>query len=471
MNKFYCSSAAGLTLSLLLLFIQSSSAQTVTNKMFSFGSYGRVGVGFSPAIKGSLGRSLNLNGMGSMGGRMEEQDYLEMVTALHFTPKIDDKKTIINIQTRLAVFTSQGQFLGNVTSNSFGGITFAMPEIYAEANNILGSDWSAWVGARLLRYNDIHIADYFYFDDHSSQGFGIKYKNTAFSMLFPGSVDTTSSLPPYFYLNIVNGTPTLGLRQRTVMVGEHDFKLNDKNTLKALGEYHFLADATIDDQNTPLNYPSDNGWVFGLKHIYDMNSTLPGSFNQFSVRYGEGIANGGDGGASKTWLTYGAPNLSTQKFNDAYSWTFVEHFLFNLSKKFSINGYGIYTNSKGAAESSNKAPDYLGREVFNRKTDIAVGVRTFVYLTDWLHLMNELSFASRKDGTQDPAQMVKFGIIPTLVPSAKRDPWARPHFRLVYTVAHYNDFARDNLYSPYLQQVGNKSWGQYIGVKAEWWLY
>ncbi|AFD06453.1 carbohydrate porin [Solitalea canadensis] len=464
-KHFICS------LFIFFYFIQTGLSQTVNNKLFSFGGYGRVGVGFAPAIKGSLGRSLNLNGMGSIGGRMEEQDYLEMIAALHFTPAIDEKKTNINIQTRLALYTTQGQFLGNVTSKSFGGITFSLPEIYAEVTNIMGSNWSAWIGARLWRSNDIHIADYFYFDDHSSTGFGVTWKKTSFTVLFPGSVDTTSSLPPYFYLNIVNGTPTLGLRQRTLLIGEQQFKLNDKNMLKILAEYHQLADATLDDQTTPFNYPADNGWVLGAKHIIDLNTTLPGSFNQFSVRYGQGIANGGDGGGTKTWLTYGAPNLVTNKFSEANSITFVEHFLLNMSNKFSINGYGIYTKSRGASDSLNTSPDYLGRQVFNRKTDFAVGVRTFVYLTDWFHLMNEVAFASRKDGNQDAAQMVKFGIIPTLVPTAKRDPWARPHFRLVYTIAKYNEFAKNNLYSPYLQQIGNKSWGHYIGVKAEWWLY
>ncbi|UKJ05864.1 carbohydrate porin [Solitalea lacus] len=456
---------------LFSLLANTSFSQTVTNKYFSVGSYGRIGVGFSPAIAGNVGRSLNLNGMGSIGGRMEEQDYLEMIGALHFAPKINDQKTQINIQTRLALYTTQGQFMGNVTSQSFGGITFSLPEMYAEATNIMGSKWSVWIGARLLRYNDIHIADHFYFDDHSSQGFGIQYKNTSLSLLFPGAVDTTSSLPPYFYLNIVNGTPTLGLRQRTVIIGEHEFKLNEKNTLKLLGEYHHLADATLEDKITPLNYPSDYGWVIGLKHIATLNTPIPGSFNQFAIRYGNRIANGGDGGGSKTWLTYGAPNLGTNNFHEAYSWALIEHIMFNPGNKFSINGYGLYTKSRGAADSLNKAPDYLGRSLFNRKTDFAVGVRTFVYLKDWFHLMNEISFASRKDGTQDAAQMIKFGIIPTFVPTAKRDPWARPHLRLVYTVAHYNDFAKNNLYSPYLQQIGNKSWGHYIGIKTEWWLY
>ncbi|MFV7235588.1 carbohydrate porin [Flavobacterium sp. ZB4R12] len=52
----------------------------------------------------------------------------------------------------------------------------------------------------------------------------------------------------------------------------------------------------------------------------------------------------------------------------------------------------------------------------------------------------------------------------------KKDPWSRPHIRLVYTLAHYNDYARDHNYSPYLQ-VNQKSWGSFIGVKTEWWLF
>ncbi|MFV5684692.1 carbohydrate porin [Flavobacterium sp. GB2R13] len=56
------------------------------------------------------------------------------------------------------------------------------------------------------------------------------------------------------------------------------------------------------------------------------------------------------------------------------------------------------------------------------------------------------------------------------MPLGKKDPWSRPHLRLVYTLAHYNDYARDHNYSTYLQ-VNQKSWGSYIGVKTEWWLF
>ena len=82
-------------LHLILYFILLSSlsesvlSQTVSNKLFSFGSYGRVGAGVALGNIGNIGRSLNLNGMGSVGGRMEEADYVELIGALHFKPEIE----------------------------------------------------------------------------------------------------------------------------------------------------------------------------------------------------------------------------------------------------------------------------------------------------------------------------------------------------------------------------------------------
>ena len=55
----------------------------VNNKHFSIGSYGRVGIARGDDML--YPRSLNLNGMGSIGGRMEENDYFELAVGLHFT--------------------------------------------------------------------------------------------------------------------------------------------------------------------------------------------------------------------------------------------------------------------------------------------------------------------------------------------------------------------------------------------------
>jgi maltoporin len=460
---------------ILILFLTGLTASlraqspVISNKHFSLGSYGRAGIARGDNML--YPRSLNLNGMGSIGGRMEEVDYFELAVALHFTPTTTSSDTTqINIQTRLALYTTQGQIIGNVTSKSYGGITAALPELFAEARNIMGTPWSVWVGARFFRGDDIHIADHFYFDDHSSQGFGIQHKNTQFSIMFPAAVDTASTLPPYFYLNIVNGTPTLGLRNRSVYIIEHSIP-SKQGYLKLMAEYHRLGNATEEDTVTTNNYPSDYGYVLGVKYKNNMSTPMPGSFYDLSVRYGAGIANGGDGGGTKTFLTYGGPNLETQKFKDAWSMAITGSVLWNINRHYSLNAYGIYTQSRGASDSLNTTPDYGGRILFNRKTDFAIGARATWYIKDWLHFLHELNFASRKDGTQDPAQMVKLSIAPTLVPNGKRDVWSRPHFRFVYSVAHYNKFAAENLYSPYLAQTGSKRWGHYFGVKTEWWLW
>jgi maltoporin len=457
----------------LCFFFEPVLSQTTTNKSFSFGSYGRVGAGVSPGITGNIGRSLNLNGMGSIGGRMEEADYVELLSALHFKAEGQNDTTVINVQARMALYSGKGQLIGNVTSSSaYGGITLALPELYAEALNIRGSKWSAWIGSKFFRGYDVHIADYFYFDDHSTQGLGVTWNRTTFSILFPGAVDTSSSVPPYFYLNIVDGTPRPGLRGRSVLVAEHIIPFDDnKQKIKLLAEYHHLANANLEDTTTQYNYPSASGWVLGVEHTVDLNTSIKGSFNQSSIRYGSGIANGGDGGNSKTWLTYGAPDLVTKKYNQAYSLALVDHILVNISPKYSINGYGIFTKSRGGSDSLNKAPDFFGREIFNRKTEYAFGVRNFWYVKKWFHLITELHYANRRDGDQPSASMAKLSIVPTLVPTGKADPWARPHLRLIYSVARYNDFASQNLYSPYLSEIGHKKWGQYIGIRAEWWLF
>jgi maltoporin len=143
----------------------------------------------------------------------------------------------------------------------------------------------------------------------------------------------------------------------------------------------------------------------------------------------------------------------------------------NVSEKYSVNAYGIYTKSRGAADSLHKAPDYFDRPLFNRKTEYAFGARNFWYIKKWFHLITELHYANRKDGDQPSASMIKFSIVPTLVPTAKADPWARPHLRLIYSMARYNSFASEHLYSPYLAEIGAKKWGYYIGIRAEWWLF
>ncbi|MGD9328621.1 MAG: carbohydrate porin [Cyclobacteriaceae bacterium] len=448
--------------------------QEVTNKKFGIGAYGRVGVDWNFEDGGSIGRRLNLNNMGSIGGRMEEQDYLELATALNFMPFKKRDSTIIYFQMRLSVFSRSLSLFGNSTTSTLGGLTIGMPEFYVAAKNINGKPISAWIGARLYRGEDVHIADHFYFNDHSGQGFGIEYKKTRFNAILVSSTDTSSTVPPYFYLNIKTGTPSLSLRGRWVYALEHDIQLKKNNQLTLLGEYHRLQDASeedVPDSLDFLNYPADFGWVLGFRLNTQIPNMLEGSYNNLAVRYGARIANGGDGGLSRTYLTFGAPNLETESFGKAYSWAIVNNTLLNFSDKVSLQSYFIYTNSKGAASSNDMAPTYFGREIYNKKEDFTVGGRLTNFITDKFHFLSELHYSQRRDGTEPLYTTVKVGIYPSFVPTGERNVWARPHLRFDFSLAWYNDYAMENLYSPYLEFMGEARWGYYFGVKAEWWIW
>ncbi|GAB1307796.1 hypothetical protein KH5_04790 [Urechidicola sp. KH5] len=455
------------------------SYQNVSNKNVSLGSYGRVGVDWSFENGGSIGRRLNLNNMGSIGGRLEEQDYLEIAPAFHWKPKEKDSTNIF-AQVRFSMYSNSLTYFGNSSTTSLGGLTIAIPEIFVEARKIKGKDLSIWVGSRLYRGPDVHIADHFYFNDHSGQGFGVEYKKTRFATLFVAKTDTTSTVPPYFYLNIKTGTPSAELRQRTVMILEQDFEINEDHRITVLAEYHRMADAGFDEDDPVIlpegpeiitNFPKDHGFVLGARHTMNLKKMKPGSFNDFAIRYGTGIANGGDGGISQTWATFGAPNLDELNFKGAYSWSLVDHVLINFSDNYALNGYAIMTTSKGGADTNGLAKTYFGREVYNKKFDLTFGVRNQHFISDSFHILTELHYSQRKDGDNPNASMTKFSVAPVLVPTGQRDVWARPQLRFVASAAYYNDYAKETLYSPYLQFAGEKQWGYYFGVKAEWWVW
>ncbi|NAW52236.1 carbohydrate porin [Elizabethkingia argentiflava] len=455
---------------LLIFFISSQhvKAQMITNKKVSLGSTGRMGAAYSPNSDGNTGKQLNLNNQGSLGGRLDQNDYVEFLPAIQFTPVIGKDTTQVYMQARLS-FASGGTFLGNVDTKSTNGMVVALPEAFIEARNIMGSNWDVWAGSRFLRSDDVHVADLFYFDDHSSTGWGARYKNTQFSMFFPAAIDTAASnSTPYSYTNIISGMKSLVYRQREVFILEQLIPFKNQHTLKLLAEFHNVDKS---GRHAVEKYPSDWGWVLGAKLSTKLKTNLPGSFNQFAVRYGARIANGGESGNSQTWRTFGAPHQEDYTYKGAYSFSLVEHLLWNVSKRWSLNPYAIFTLSKGGADSNNKARDYYKREIFNKKSEFNTGLRATYYFNDWFHILAEVHYAMRKDGNQDAASMVKLAVAPTIVPTAERSVWARPHIRLIAEVARYNDQAMHTLYSPFLMQAGEKRYGVYLGVRSEWWLF
>ena len=453
----------------LALFAVPTSAQAALEAgPLEIGMYGRMGVAWNPQNGQFVhGRSLNLLG-NTLGGRLEEGDYLEPTIKLHIArPTAEDNtKPYMHFVITPSMFSSGGSFLGAFANNFSTQLRIELFQAYLEAGNVLIPDLKIWAGQRFYRGSDVHIADYYYFNQLNSQGFGVKYKG------FDGAVLLQTSGGGLYGVDADGDPDTEGddiQRQRTVFVGQYVLPVAEKHAVHFLGEFHLLPAARPAIGSTAAA-PGDVGYVLGIKGRMDLGG---GSFNELAVRYGGGIANGSFN-TSPTWGTFGGAD-EDGKYGGALGLEVVDHFLYNVNPLFAVNAYGIVQFSKGASgQSTDKA--------FN----FALGARTFLYLHEQFHLINELTYHGvgfgLPEGVPTPPlpTAVKFTVMPTIVPSGERSVWARPHLRLIYTLAHYSQGARDLLTapspaaqaaaSPYLKQFGAREWGHYLGARAEWWF-
>jgi maltoporin len=452
---------------LALLAVPAPAQAALEAGPLEIGMYGRMGVAWNPQSGQFVhGKTLNLLG-NTLGGRLEEGDYLEPNIKLHIArPTAEDNtKPYMHFVLTPAMFSSGGSFLGAFANNFSTQLRIELFQAYLEAGNVLIPDLKIWAGQRFYRGSDVHIADYYYFNQLNSQGFGVKYKALDVAVL----LQTGSS--GQYSVDLDGDPDTEGAlqRQRTVLVGQYVLPVAEKHSVQFLGEFHLLPAARPAIGSTAAS-PSDIGYVLGVKGRLDLGN---GSFNELAVRYGGGIANGSFN-ASPTWSTYGFAD-EEGKYGGALGLEVVDHFLYNVNPLFAVNAFGIVQFSKGASgESTDKA--------FN----FAVGARTFLYLHNQFHLINELTYHGFGLGIPEGAPTpplptaVKFTVMPTIVPSGERSVWARPHLRLIYTVAHYSQGARDLLASPgpgvaakagpYLNTFGPREWGHYLGARAEWWF-
>ncbi len=445
------------------------NGQSLTSDSLTFGMYGRAGVDFAPNKEATMGRGVNLSGMGSLGGRLEEGDYLEFITRYNLPVK-NDKQTKLYVQTRFSAFSKSGTFVGFYSTGSINDLIVLLPEAYVEAKNLFVKDFSAWAGARFYRGDDIHIADYYYFNDLSSQGAGVKYKDSELALLVITSPDSSiGEIPPYVYNNLVDGSVSRTLRQRTILAAQQKLSFSKKSYFQFLAEYHWLSSAEK-SQTDSVVYPSDYGLVGGIKFSIVPQKNYEASAINLSVRLGTRIANGGSGSNSRTYTTYGGFDYETEKFEGAYSINTANEAILRLSQKLFHQYYFVGIWSHGAPETEGKTLNILGEEIFNSKQLFAVGMRSTYAITPQFLLINELHYTARKDGTQPYAEMIKFAIAPTFSPSGKLGVYARPHIRFVYSIAWYNLYSRQNLSSPYLSSFGENTFGHYFGIKSEWWF-
>lgn len=429
--------------------------------VFSLSSYGRLGMSTS-IYNERFGTRLNLHGQGSIGGRNEETDYIELAPTIHFNPllKLDKKVPPVKLVLRWAFFSGTNSFIASNTGTT-------MAEAYVQVDSLFSGrakNLSVWLGQRYYRFFNANMADYFFFNNYTSQGAGLSYHRFKFAILT--DVPFGSSGNPY-------GNGVAPYYQRIMFNLQQQIHLNESHSLHLLGDMQLHTLTSNDTLSVKLN-AGDYGLVFGVLHEW---TGAMGDKNFLTFRYGSGIANGPgeDGWSSRTFVTYGNPNANGH-FKGAYGINAVESYQFNRSNKWNLEGYVIYRYAQGALD-----PIAIpGSPRANKKEDLTFGARHTLYVTDRFHWLTEANyqvkdFYSDIDGTGSyykigRGTMTKFSLIPTLVPTGQRSQFARPHLRLVYSIAFYNDVAIEHRLSDFLTDNPSHDIGQYLGLKTEWWF-
>ncbi|PTL76360.1 carbohydrate porin [Vitiosangium sp. GDMCC 1.1324] len=437
-----------------LLSAVPASAQSLADRL-DFSMYGRVGVAWAPSSGDFIqGKSMNLTG-NSLGGRLEEGDYLEPSLKIHLlkpsAEELAENKEAPYAHAVLtpAMWANNGLFIALTSNRGAQTLTLELGEAYVEAGNLLIPGLKFWGGARFYRGTNVYLADYWYFNNLSAQGAGFKYRGLDVAVLLQTSINGSQ------YNFDSNGDGILDVRrQRTILVGQYKQEFTGGHYAQLLGELHGLPETKAPSVADRSVLPADIGWVAGLKTHLNLGND---SFNELSVRYGRRIANGGQAG-SPTWVTFGSP-AANGKYGNANSLEVVEQVLYNVNPTLSLNAYGTLHYGQGATDATT-----------DKFMDFSVGAQSTVYLHKNFHLMNEASFQGVRDGSNPFGTAVKLSLVPTLVPTGQLSPFARPHLRLFYTLAFYNKQAVDTLHSPYLQTVGGKSIGHFLGARVEWWI-
>ncbi|NME71865.1 carbohydrate porin [Flammeovirga aprica] len=443
----------------LFVYFLLSASYSSAQKTFEFHTYGRVGIS-SSLDEDKVGARLNLSNQGALGGRLEENDYIELtgISNIHKLLQMKDDAPKIKFQLTTQSFSGNNTFIANDTKTNF-------VEMFLDITDTLYNiPIHLWVGSKYYRDKNIDMADYWQFNNLTGQGFGLTIGTTTISLI-KALVNQDQPGNPYGDSNYDDG------RQKHVISLQHRWHLNPNHTLNFMGEYHFTGKDSLTEPQFIVREVSDYGWLLGVMHLYQKDKFT----NNASLRVGARIANGpgDDGWSSRSFINFGNPNVRG-KYDGAYGINITENFVYDINKKWGLMGYAVFRYAIGAT-----SPVFIADNRPNEKWDLSVGFRPMIYLSDKLQLMLEYNYQMRdfKEYSQgftgfDPGlgQMNKFTVAPVYVPSGERTLMARPHIRLVYSLALYNDIVRSFGLSQYYEAGNSGNLGHYLGLKSEWWF-
>ncbi|MEC4238092.1 maltoporin [Pseudomonas sp. DSV-1] len=262
-----------------------------------------------------------------------------------------------------------------------------LPQLYAQWSSLPSlNGGSLWAGRRYYKRNDIHISDFYYWNQ-SATGAGVED-------VLIGGLKYSYALSRKDNLYQEN------------YVTRHDFNVAGFNTNPG-GELE-LGLSYLDK---PERTDAHSGWAITAQHV---QSEFLGGKNKFAVQYGEG---------SGTGLGYtGDFRLD----NSSKRYRIVEFFDWQVTPRFGGQIEAVYQKDF--------RPDGGNQEW------LSLGVRPAYAISEQFKLVTELGHDQVKaaDGTR---KLSKFTFAPTWSPKGPGF-WTRPEVRLYYTYASWNAAAQ-----------------------------
>ncbi|CEG52471.1 maltoporin [Stutzerimonas kunmingensis] len=297
-----------------------------------------------------------------------------------------------------------------------------MVQAYAEWSKVPAlNNGSLWAGRRFYKRNDIHISDFYYWNQ-SATGAGVEDMEIG-GLKYSYAFSRKDSVFQEEY------------------VTRHDFNVGGFDSNPG-GELEF----GLSYLDKPSRDGANSGWAVTVQHV---QSDFLGGKNTLALQYGEGPGTG---------LGYtGDVTLD----DSAKSWRVVEYFDWQVTPRFGGQAQVVYQKDKRADGGDQ---DWW-----------SVGARPVYAFSEQFKLVAEVGH-DQIDATDGTRKLTKFTIAPTWSPAGPGF-WARPEFRLYYTYASWNEAAQRaaNLMAEGSAlsdtgAFGNARHGSNCGVQVEhWW--
>ena len=379
-----------------------------------FSGYLRSGVGNS--LNGGKQSCFKLPGAESkyrLGNECEQYAELELRQDLY---TLDDG-SVLSVDGMASFYN---QYNRQLTFQGDNG-SVRMPQLYAQWSNVPSlNGGSLWAGRRYYKRNDIHISDFYYWNQ-SATGGGIEDVLIG-GLKYSYALSRKDSLYQEDY------------------VTRHDFNVAGFNT---------NPDGALEFGLTYLDKPqrtdAHSGWAITAQHV---QSAFLGAQNKFAVQYGEG---------SGTGLGYTG---NTKLDNSSKRYRIVEFFDWQVTPRFGGQVEAVYQK------------DF--RPHGGNQEWMSLGVRPAYAISEQFKLVTELGHdqVRAKDGTRT---LSKFTFAPTWSPKGPGF-WERPEIRLYYTYASWNKAAQRAANQLDAGSAlsdsgafGNARHGSNMGVQVEYW--